>query len=209
MRNRKGCVWLIGLMLFMTAFPFLWKRTVNWYYGRDIYTPSETPAHRVAIVYGAEVRNGRLSSVLRDRMDTAIQLYHDGIVDRLLVSGDNQFDYYDEPGAMQTYAIARGVAPDDIQTDPSGLRTYDTCYRARHVFGVESAILVTQAFHLPRALFTCRWLGIEAVGTAADLRPYRDARWYEVRETIATSVALWDVIRRQPATIISDPIPFE
>ena len=110
---------------------------------------------------------------------------------------------------MMDYAIEQGVATEDIQPDFAGRRTYDTCYRAREIFQLESAILVTQQFHLPRAMFTCQQLGIEVVGVAADAQPYRGARWYEMRETLATAVALWDVIREQPAPVLGDPIPIE
>lgn len=177
-------------------------------YGRSIYTTSTAPTDRVAIVFGAAVYgSGRLSPVLRDRMDTAVTLYHDGKVEKILVSGDNSTNEYDEPSAMMEYAIQRGVSPGDIQPDYGGRRTYDTCYRAREIFQLDSAILVTQQFHLPRALFTCRRLGIEAVGVMADLRPYRAAHWYEIRETGATAVALWDTIRQLPAPVLGDPIP--
>lgn len=207
-RKRKGCLWLlIGGFILLTS-PWLWRSGVKWYYDRHIYETAATPARPVAIVYGAQVRgSGNLSVVLRDRMDTAIELYHSGQVSKLLVSGDNRSLDYNEPDAMRNYAIAQGVPADDVQADYAGLRTYDTCYRAKHIFGVESAVLVTQKFHLPRAIFTCRQLGVEAVGAMADKRPYRGADWYEFRETAATAVALWDVIRRNPATILGDPIP--
>ncbi len=200
----SGVLFLLALV----SLPFVWRKGVQWVYGRSIYTPSTVPADRVAIVFGAAVyQNGRLSSVLRDRMDTAVALYQDGKVQKILVSGDNRFEDYDEPGAMMDYAIERGVHPDDIQPDYGGRRTYDTCYRAREIFQLETAVLVTQQFHLPRALFTCQRLGIEAVGVMADLRPYRAARWYEIRETVATAVALWDTIRQLPAPVLGDPIP--
>ena len=97
----------------------------------------------------------------------------------------------------------------DIQPDYAGRRTYDTCYRARSIFQLESAVLVTQDFHLPRALFTCRSLGVQAVGVTADLRPYtrRSLGWSTLREIPATIVALLDVIRRQPAPVLGEPIP--
>ena len=194
--------------LIIAVSPFVWRKGVQWGYGRSIYTPSTAPTDRAAIVFGAAVYgSGRLSPVLRDRMDTAVTLYHDGKVEKILVSGDNSSDDYDEPGAMMAYAIGRGVHPDDIQPDYGGRRTYDTCYRAREIFQLETAILVTQRFHLPRALFTCQRLGVEAVGVMADLRPYRAARFYEVRETLATAVALWDTIRQLPAPVLGDPIP--
>lgn len=205
-RVRRGCLTLALILLAGALLPLGWRAGVKWAYAAQIVAPSAVPAPRVAIVYGAAVyRNGRLSTVLRDRMDTAIALYHAGAVNRLLVSGDNRDVHYNEPDAMRAYAISRGVPAADVVADPAGLRTYDTCYRARHVYGVDEAVLVTQAFHLPRALFTCRNLGVDAVGVAADLRPYRAARWYELRETAATLVALWDVVRQQPATIMRLP----
>ena len=210
MRKRKLFIYgsLIGLAVVLS--PFMWRQGVQWAYGRSIYTVEDVPAERVAIVFGAAVYgNGRLSPVLRDRMDTAVQLYKDGRVQKIIVSGDNQFVDYDEPTAMMEYAIAQGVAPEDVQPDFAGRRTYDTCYRAREIFQLDSAILVTQQFHLPRALFTCQQLGIEVVGVASDPQAYRDARWYEIRETVATAVALWDVIRQQPAPVLGDPIPIE
>lgn len=207
---KRGCLIIFLLLIAIAAFPFLWRAAVKLYYGRHIYQVEDAPVERVAIVFGASVRgDGRLSDVLRDRMDTAISLYENGRVQKLLVSGDNQIVEYDEPGAMMNYAIAQGVPPEDVQPDYAGRRTYDTCYRARHIFQVESAILVTQEFHLPRAIFTCRQLGIASVGVSADRQPYLGARWYEVRETGATLMALWDVIRRQPAPVLGDPIPIE
>jgi SanA protein len=209
-RIKRGCLIIFLLLIAIAAFPFLWRVAVRAYYGRHIYQVDNAPVERVAIVFGAEVLGGgRLSDVLRDRMDTAISLYEAGRVQKLLVSGDNQFVEYDEPSAMMAYAIEQGVPPEDVQPDYAGRRTYDTCYRARHIFQVESAILVTQDFHLPRAIFTCRQLGIESVGVSADLQPYLGARWYEVRETGATLAALWDVLRRQPAPVLGDPIPIE
>jgi len=206
--RRKGCLLILLLATLCLAFPWLWHQGVNWYYNRAIYEPAATPARGVAIVFGAAVYgNGRLSPVLRDRVDTAVRLYQMGVVDKILMSGDNQFDDYNEPGAMVAYAVEQGVPAADVQPDFAGRRTYDTCYRARHVFQVKTAVLVTQNFHLPRALFTCRALGIDAVGARADLRPYRGARWYEVRETAATLVALWDVVNREPPPVLGEPIP--
>jgi SanA protein len=207
-RRRKGCLSFFLLLVAIAAFPFIWRGAVTWYYGRQIYSLSDAPAEQVAIVYGAAVYgNGRLSAVLRDRMETAIALYESGQVQKILVSGDNREADYNEPGAMMAYAVQRGVPPADIQPDYAGLRTYDTCFRARHIFQVESAVLITQDFHLPRALFTCNALGIDAIGVTADRQSYRAAGWYETRETAATLVALWDVIRRQNPAILGDPIP--
>jgi SanA protein len=164
----------------------------------------------VAIVFGARVySSGRLSAMLMDRVETAVQLYEAGKVEKLLLSGDNSSQYYNEPGAMMAYAIQRGVPEEDIQLDYAGLRTYDTCYRAQAIFELESAVLVTQRFHLPRAIFTCDQLGMTVFGVAADRREYhpRSIAWSEMREVPATVMALVDVIRRRPPMFLGDPIP--
>ncbi len=206
-RRSRGCLHVLLLLLLVGSFPWLWRWGVKTAYANEIFLLDEAPRNPTAIVFGAAVYpNGRLSPVLRDRVETAVQLYQSGRVESIIVSGDNREDHYNEPQAMMAYAISRGVPEEAIQPDYAGLRTYDTCYRARHVFGVETAVLITQAFHLPRAIFTCRQLGVDALGVAADLRPYRAAEWYEFRETFATLVALWDILRNQPATIMGDPI---
>jgi SanA protein len=138
-------------------------------------------------------------------MDTAIQLYRDGKVQKLLVSGDNRFLDYNEPGAMQQYAIQNGVPETDIVLDYAGRRTYDTCYRALHIFGVEKAIIVTQRFHLVRALFTCRMLGLDASGIPSDHRRYNP--YWLAREYPATSVAFWELFITHPLPVLGDPEP--
>jgi SanA protein len=209
-RYRKIIFIILGVGLGVGVLLCLWPWLVDRYYSRFIYTPDKVPAKRVAIVFGARVYNdGRLSSMLQDRVETAVQLYRAGKVQKLLLSGDNRFVDYDEPGRMRAYALSRGVPAEDIQPDYAGRRTYDTCYRAKAIFQIDSAVLITQDFHLPRALFTCRNLGLEAVGVNADIQPYTamSLRWSEVREFLATIMALVDVIRRQPAPVLGEPIP--
>lgn len=178
----------------------------RWFAGSRLYQPESVPSHRVAIVFGAGLwRDGSPSAVLRDRVSTAAQLYFSGKTEKLLMSGDNSFGY-NEPAAMQDYAQSLGVPAQDIVLDFAGRRTYDTCYRARHIFQVEAAILVTQAFHLPRALYICNKIGLPAVGVPADLREYRPfARIsWNLRETVATLVAFWEV-HVSPPHIVLDP----
>ncbi len=203
-------IFIVGLGLLIS--PLLWRWWVDWSYRAFIFTPDDVPPMRVAIVFGARIYpDGNLSPMLADRVETAVQLYKAGKVQKLLMSGDNRFDYYNEPGHMMEYAIKQGVPPTDIQPDYAGRRTYDTCYRAKAVFQIESAVLVTQDFHLSRALFTCRSLGIEATGVAADLRTYsRDSlRWSQIREIPATLVALIDVMVQNPAPVLGPPIPIK
>jgi SanA protein len=191
---------LIGVSL-TAVFPFAWREWVEWRYDRYTYTVESAPGERVAVVFGARVySNGRLSPMLHDRVETAVQLYEAGKVDALLMTGDNRSIYYNEPGAMRDYAIRRGVPAAAILLDPAGNRTYDSCYRAREIFGLETAVLVTQQFHLSRALFICRALGVEAVGVPADISNYNqfNLRRLQWRELGALTLALWDVTRRLP-----------
>jgi len=173
-------------------------------------TITSAPNERVAIVFGAGLwRDGSPTPVLRDRVTTAARLYFSGKVEKLLMSGDNRFAYYNEPGAMRAYALELGVPEKDIVLDFAGRRTYDTCYRARDIFGVRDAILVTQAFHLPRALYTCNVLGISATGVPADLRSYRQRSlfYWNLREIPATLVALWELYLTHPLPVLGNPEP--
>ena len=137
----------------------------------------------MAIVFGAGITaDGRPMPALADRVWTAVELYNAGKVEKLLMTGDNRFVDYNEPQAMKEYALARGVSDEDIVLDYAGRRTYDSCYRARHIFGVREAVLITQHFHLDRALYICDKLGIDAVGVAADRRPYAAIRYWWWRE---------------------------
>jgi len=180
------------------------------YSNSRLYLPANAPSSRIAIVFGAGLsRDGTPSPVLKDRVATAAELYFSGKVQKLLMSGDNRFLDYNEPGAMLDYALELGVPRQDIVLDFAGRRTYDTCYRAKAIFGVTDALLVTQRFHLPRALFTCNFLGIKGSGVIADLRPYnsRSLDYWNVREVGATVVALWDVWVTRPLPVLGTPEP--
>jgi SanA protein len=174
------------------------------------YLPADVPEAPVALVLGAGLnRDGSPGVVLRDRVSTAVDLYFTGKVEKLLMSGDNTSAFYNEPGAMQEYALSLGVPQDDIVLDYAGRRTYDSCYRAKAIFGVEELIVVTQSFHLPRALFLCNAFEIDASGVAADDANYnrRSYTFWWVREILASGVAYWDVWIAQPEPILGDPEP--
>ena len=174
------------------------------------YRIERVPERPVAIVFGAGLWwDGSPSPVLRDRVAMAAQLYFTGKVKKLLMSGDNRFLDYNEPGAMREYALKLGVPEEDIVLDFAGRRTYDTCYRAREIFGLEQAILVTQAFHLPRALYTCNQLGLQAVGVPADMRDYRRGAqlYWQGREIPATLMALLEVHVTRPLPVLGKPEP--
>lgn len=174
------------------------------------FTVKDVPASRAAIVFGAGLqKDGTPSPVLRDRVATAAELYFAGKVEKLLMSGDNRFIDYNEPGAMKAYAISLGVPSSDIVLDYAGRRTYDTCYRAKHIFGLTEAILVTQGYHLPRAIFTCEGIGIKVSGVSSNLRNYRvdSQRFWSARELAASLVAVWQVWVTHPLPVMGDPEP--
>jgi vancomycin permeability regulator SanA len=166
------------------------------------YAIDQVPACPAAIVLGAYVLpDGQPSPVLEERVRAAVALYRAGKVRRLLISGDNGRAGYDEVTAMKKEAVRLGVPPEDVVRDYAGFRTYDSCYRARAIFGVDHAILVTQWFHLSRALFLARHLGIDAVGCEApDPVPDSMHRRLEVREIGARTAAVLDlfVLHRSP-----------
>lgn len=141
------------------------------------------PTRPVAIVFGAA------SVVLTDRVATGVELYRAGKVHKLLLTGDNSRDGYNEPEAMRQQALAMGVPTQDIVCDYAGFRTYDSLYRARDIFGVRSAILVTQGYHLHRALFLGRKMGLDIVGVDAAKRAYGGQLGFGLREIAATEVA--------------------
>lgn len=177
---------------------FAWERT---------YEASKVPPRKVAIVFGAGLtRSGQATPILKDRVETAAQLYFSGKVEKLLMSGDNSFVNYNEPAAMRQYALMLGVSDTDIVLDYAGRRTYDTCFRAKAIFSVKDAILVTQSFHLPRAIFLCNMLGIDGIGVAADNFAYlkRSLIYWNLREFPATTTAFADVIVR-PLPVLGKP----
>jgi len=170
----------------------------------------EAPSKTVVIVFGAGLtRDGRATRVLRDRVETGARLYFGGKVEKLLMSGDNSDVDYNEPQAMKDYALQLGVPEDAIVLDYAGQRTYDTCYRAIEIFAVNVAILVTQSFHLPRALYICNQMGVDASGVAAENHYFlkRSRAYWNLRELIATPVALWEVHISQPVPILGHPEP--
>ena len=175
-----------------------------------IFAVETAPTRPVAIVLGAGLwRDGSPTPILRDRVKTAADLYFAGKIEKILMSGHISFPYYDEPGAMRQYALSLGMPEEAIVLDYAGRRTYDTCYRARDIFHISEAILVTQKFHLPRAVYLCNAMGIDSVGVSSDLREYRrrSVLFWNAREIPATLVALWEVHITRPVPILGDPEP--
>ena len=198
---------ILALFLLAIVVP---RGITSLYAGSRTFASADIPDRPVAIVFGAGLwRDGSPTPVLRDRVATAANLYQNGKVEKLLMSGDNSDIYYNEPEAMRQFALGLGVPDEAIVLDYAGRRTYDTCYRARHIFGIQETILVTQAFHLPRAIYTCNQLGLPAVGVPADQRQYRrgSLAFWNMREIPATMRALWEVHYSKPLPMLGDPEP--
>jgi SanA protein len=213
--RKKRLIFVSALTLFVfLSLVLVGARVYTAYRTQDqIYTLDTVPSKPVAIVFGAWVNpRGRPSAMLADRIKVGAELYAAGKVKALLLTGDNSRKTYDEPEAMRQYALSLGVPDEALVLDYAGFRTYDSCYRARDIFKVDQAILVTQAFHLERALLTCNELGVESVGVAADvMRPGGYARSSmivsQVREFPSTAFALFDLISRPEPTYLGEPLP--
>ena len=198
---------LVGLGLLAIVFP---RAITSLYSLNRVYQKENVPSERLAIVFGAGLRrDGTPTAILRDRVKTAADLYFNGKVEKILMSGDNRFEYYNEPGSMRQYALSLGVPDSAIALDFAGRRTYDTCYRAKAIFGIHDAILVTQKFHMPRALFLCNSLGVNAYGVEANNNRYRKISLiiWNFREQIATLGAFVDVYLSNPLPVLGVPEP--
>lgn len=155
-----------------------------------------------ALVLGAGLReDGTPSDVLRDRLDESLALYRAGRVRRILVSGDHETPTYDEPNAMRAYLEANGVPTEAVFMDHAGLDTYSSMWRAKHVFGAQRIIVVTQRFHLARALYTCRRLGLDVEGVAAGDSGRAVTLRLRARELLAVAKAWFDVNVHHPAVV--------
>ncbi|MDT0676202.1 SanA/YdcF family protein [Autumnicola musiva] len=161
------------------------------------------PPAETVIVLGASVHsNGKLSPVLQDRIETAIDLYTSGKVEQILVSGDHKTENYDEVGAMRNYLLQHGIPENKILEDHAGFDTYDSMYRSQQVIGISDAIVVTQRFHLPRTMFIAKNLGLNYKGFVADKKQYETSTRLVRREKLANFKALWEVITDgEPATL--------
>lgn len=160
------------------------------------------------IVPGAQVyANRRPSPMLQDRLDGAVMLYRAGISDRILVSGDHREDNYNEPLVMYKYLLSHGIPDEAIFMDHFGLDTYDTVYRAKYVFQIETAVIATQRFHLQRALFIAGETGIQASGFATNPRPYASQLFMFIRENGARLKAVYETRTGALPKHISPPCP--
>lgn len=162
-------------------------------YSREIYNLAEIQKTEVGLVLGAKVHGKNLSHIFKDRLDAALELYNNKKINKILVSGDHGTKNYDEVNAAKEYLLSKGVKGEDIFLDHAGFDTYDSIYRAKEVFGINDVIIISQNFHLARALYIAFNLGINAQGFGADLHKYISEERNNLREFFARIKAFYDV----------------
>jgi vancomycin permeability regulator SanA len=190
-RGQRRAFQAVVVLVALVSLPPAWLYAAE---GGRLRTVADAPGAPVAVVFGAGLVNGTPSPYLAHRLDAGLALYRAGKVKALLVTGDNGHVGYDEPDAMRTYLVQHGVPADRVVRDYAGFDTWDSCARAHRIFGVDRAILVSQGFHIRRAVALCEAAGIDSYGIAVD-EPH-DATWYYggVRELPAAGEAALQVL---------------
>ncbi len=177
---------------------------------RYIVSPEEAAgleADCILVLGAGLMPDGSPSLMLGERIQTGVDLYQAGVAPKLLMSGDHSRDDHDEVNAMKDAAMARGVPSEDVFMDHAGFSTYDSFYRARDIFGVKKTVIVTQAYHLPRALWIARRMGLEAVGVACDTRRYPGQLYRDIREILARDKDFFKCIFRPLPRYLGEAIP--
>ncbi|MFG3000190.1 vancomycin high temperature exclusion protein [Streptomyces sp. NPDC048340] len=188
-RARRRAVQAVMAGCVLALLPSAWTHAAA---APRLRTTADAPAAEVAVVFGAGLWNGRPTPYLADRLDAAVELYRAGKVKVVLVTGDNSRTEYDEPDAMRAYLTEHGVPDGRIVSDFAGFDTWDSCVRAREIFGVRRAVLISQGFHIRRAVALCQSAGLDSYGVGvADVH---DATWYYggAREVFASGKAALD-----------------
>ena len=208
--HRKQAVGLALIVLTLLGAAFL---AINYYVERVgagyIYPANNVPNADAVLVLGAYVfPDGTLSDMLRDRVTVGYDLYEQGKVPKIIVSGDHGRQDYDEVNAMKSFLKSEGVTGQDVFMDHAGFSTYESLYRARDIFQVKKVIIVTQRYHLLRAIFIARELGLEAYGVSSDLHAYGHAMdIYAVREMVARNKDFWLTTFKPQPTFLGEAIP--
>lgn len=195
------CLFLLGLIILCL---------INWRInqaGKNICDKNNL-YKQAALILGARVyTNGQMSDVFRDRVETALSLYQAGQVDKILVSGDHGQIDYDEVNTAKEYLLGQSVKSEDIFLDHAGFDTYDSLYRARDIFQAESLVVITQNFHLPRALYIGEKLGLDLCGMSADKHIYQQADAMERREFLAKVKAWFNIFFHSQPKYLGTAIP--
>lgn len=188
--------------------------SVNWYVigstKKQILTDSDIANLKdvdCLIVLGAKVNNNVPSPMLNDRLDTAVQLYQKGVAPKIIMSGDHGQKDYDEVNVMKEYAINNGIPSENVFMDHAGFSTYESIYRAKEIFKAQKIVIVTQEYHLYRALYIANSLGLEAYGIKADKEPYAGQTYREIREILARDKDFVKCIFKVKPTYLGEDIP--
>jgi vancomycin permeability regulator SanA len=198
---------MVGLATLAAAVSFVRSTAAG-----HIYIESDVPATPVALVLGAQVNpDGTPSAFLAARLDLAKRLYDAGLVEMIIVSGDHLAPEFDEPLAMRNYLIETGLPAEKVIADSGGFDTYESCLRAKRIFNLSRLIIVTQTYHLVRAVATCRSLGIDAIGVGDDSAREHTMAWLRgaIRDQIACVKTVVDLVTRpEPSelNIADEPI---
>ena len=193
MKKKQYIITFFLLLVFFVLLIFIINVTIN--KNRNNICDLNNTNKQAALVLGARVwANGKMSDIFRDRVETGLRLYNQNKVQKILISGDHGRKDYDEVNAAKLYLLERGVLPEDIFLDHAGFDTYDSLYRAKNIFKVTSLIVVTQNFHLPRALYIAKKIKIDACGVSADLHNYIGEKKRNRREVLANIKAWLDIL---------------
>ena len=210
-RKKRRILLLAAAVLTLTfAMPFVISAFVKNAARPYLVTPEKAAGLGAdcILVLGAGVWDGGTPSpMLRDRLTVGIAAYETGAADKLLMSGDHGRKEYDEVNVMKAYAVEAGVPSQDVFMDHAGFSTYESMYRAREVFQAKKVLIVTQGFHLPRAVYVARALGLDAYGVASDLRRYKSSDYYELREVLARCKDVLMVLFQPLPTYLGEAIP--
>ncbi|MFA5935354.1 MAG: ElyC/SanA/YdcF family protein [Patescibacteria group bacterium] len=191
---KQFLIWAICVVVFLLGWMILHVQTN---YLVDMYpsTDSVVDKAQVAIVLGAAVTNGQPSDALNDRLLVGEELYRKGKVEKILITGDDGGFHSDEISIMHKFLLDREIPPDAIIVDGKGYRTYESCRRAKQEYNIETAVVVTQRFHMGRALYLCNALGIESVGVTSDLQTYVRIKAFWIRDLLSSVKAFWEINR--------------
>jgi len=204
---KKYKILILFILLSLFSFILINNYIINFSEQYIINNIEDVPNTDVVIILGAKVSGNTLSHILLDRTETAIELYKAHKVNKILISGDHGQEDYDEVNAVKDYLLDSDVPSEDIFIDHAGFDTYDSMYRAQYIFGINSVIISTQNFHLPRAIYIARELGIDAYGLPADKRPYGNEITNNIRESLARIKAWVDVTFNSKPKFLGEKIP--
>ena len=201
-----GIVLLIGIAA-VSLSVYMVKATEKNIFTADTFKNDEKAD--CILILGAGVKDGKPKPMLRDRLLTGIELYKSGAAEKIIMSGDHGRADYDEVNVMRAFALEQGVSAEDIFLDHAGFSTYDSVYRAKNIFGAENIIIVSQKYHLYRALYISEKLDVKAAGVSANLNTYGGQLQRDIREIIARDKDFFKCIVKPEAEIMGDKIPLD